>query len=76
MELGPCSINGPPKKGSNGTEWNPYSWNNKANLFFLDQVCTLYNLPWVGSDQFIAVREVVGRVFSCTEIHMQSWGRV
>ncbi|KAG9119287.1 hypothetical protein FRC07_005743 [Ceratobasidium sp. 392] len=30
-------IHGPPKLGSNGTEWNPYSWNNKANLFFLDQ---------------------------------------
>ncbi|KAG8786042.1 hypothetical protein FRC12_016980 [Ceratobasidium sp. 428] len=40
MELGPCSIRGPPNTGSNGTEWNPYSWNNKANLFFLDQVST------------------------------------
>ncbi|KAF8599601.1 serine carboxypeptidase [Ceratobasidium sp. AG-I] len=38
MELGPCSIHGAPKVGSNGTEWNQYSWNNKANLFFLDQV--------------------------------------
>ncbi|KAH7341395.1 Alpha/Beta hydrolase protein [Rhizoctonia solani] len=37
MELGPCNIHGPPQSGSNGTEWNPYSWNNKANLFFLDQ---------------------------------------
>ncbi|EUC56960.1 peptidase S10, serine carboxypeptidase [Rhizoctonia solani AG-3 Rhs1AP] len=38
MELGPCSIHGPLQSGSNGTEWNPHSWNNKANLFFLDQV--------------------------------------
>ncbi|CAE6532886.1 unnamed protein product [Rhizoctonia solani] len=38
MELGPCSIHGPLQSGSNGTEWNPYSWNNKANLFFLDQL--------------------------------------
>ncbi|ELU44191.1 serine carboxypeptidase [Rhizoctonia solani AG-1 IA] len=37
MELGPCSIRGPLQSGSNGTDWNPYSWNNKANLFFLDQ---------------------------------------
>ncbi|KAJ1307942.1 hypothetical protein OPQ81_002019 [Rhizoctonia solani] len=38
MELGPCSIRGPLQSSSNGTEWNPYSWNNKANLFFLDQI--------------------------------------
>ncbi|KAG8775314.1 hypothetical protein FRC12_001556 [Ceratobasidium sp. 428] len=41
MELGPCSIHGPPKVGSNGTNWNPYSWNDKANLFFLDQLTYL-----------------------------------
>ncbi|KAG9119288.1 hypothetical protein FRC07_005744 [Ceratobasidium sp. 392] len=41
MELGPCSIRGPPKSGSNGTDWNPYSWNSKSNLFFLDQLLLL-----------------------------------
>ncbi|QRW18297.1 Serine carboxypeptidase [Rhizoctonia solani] len=41
MELGPCSIRGPLQSGSNGTDWNPYSWNNKANLFFLDQKYSL-----------------------------------
>ncbi|UZJ54524.1 hypothetical protein CBS101457_003844 [Exobasidium rhododendri] len=42
MELGPCSI--PERKGKissgppiNGTVWNPYSWNNGASIFFLDQ---------------------------------------
>ncbi|KAI0052593.1 peptidase S10 serine carboxypeptidase [Auriscalpium vulgare] len=38
MELGPCNIRMP--DGSpvgNGTLWNPYSWNNEANMFFLDQ---------------------------------------
>ncbi|KIJ19841.1 Merops: S10.UPW [Paxillus involutus ATCC 200175] len=36
FELGPCSID---IKGAsaNGTTWNPYSWNNEANIFFLDQ---------------------------------------
>lgn len=36
MELGPCSID---MKGEspNGTVWNPHSWNNEANIFFLDQ---------------------------------------
>lgn len=42
MELGPCSI---PSRGGklsegppiNGTVWNPYSWNNGASIFFLDQ---------------------------------------
>lgn len=36
FELGPCRID---ISGTslNGTNWNPYSWNNKANIFFLDQ---------------------------------------
>ncbi|KAI0347016.1 peptidase S10 serine carboxypeptidase [Trametopsis cervina] len=36
MELGPCSID-MKNISSNGTVWNPYSWNNEANIFFLDQ---------------------------------------
>ncbi|KAI5116338.1 hypothetical protein M0805_009174 [Coniferiporia weirii] len=31
-ELGPCNIRSP-----NSTEYNPYSWNNNANIFFIDQ---------------------------------------
>ena len=33
MELGPCK----PTKGGNGTVTNKYSWNNNANVIFLDQ---------------------------------------
>ncbi|KAI0643713.1 peptidase S10 serine carboxypeptidase [Trametes meyenii] len=36
MELGPCSID-MTKTSTNGTVWNPYSWNAEANIFFLDQ---------------------------------------
>lgn len=36
MELGPCSID-MKNVSANGTVWNPYSWNNEANIFFLDQ---------------------------------------
>ncbi|KIP09855.1 hypothetical protein PHLGIDRAFT_34220 [Phlebiopsis gigantea 11061_1 CR5-6] len=36
MELGPCSID-MNSVSSNGTVWNPHSWNNEANIFFLDQ---------------------------------------
>ncbi|KAF9076682.1 peptidase S10 serine carboxypeptidase [Rhodocollybia butyracea] len=36
MELGPCSID-MNSTSSNGTHWNPYSWNEAANIFFLDQ---------------------------------------
>ncbi|RDB19542.1 Carboxypeptidase Y A [Hypsizygus marmoreus] len=36
MELGPCSID-MKNISSNGTIWNPYSWNEEANIFFLDQ---------------------------------------
>ncbi|KAI0829364.1 peptidase S10 serine carboxypeptidase [Trametes gibbosa] len=36
MELGPCNID-MHNTSSNGTLWNPYSWNAEANVFFLDQ---------------------------------------
>ncbi|KAF5390406.1 hypothetical protein D9757_005276 [Collybiopsis confluens] len=36
MELGPCSIDMNPRS-KNGTLWNPFSWNEAANIFFLDQ---------------------------------------
>lgn len=36
MELGPCSID-MNNKSENGTIWNPYGWNEEANIFFLDQ---------------------------------------
>ncbi|KAJ7698179.1 serine carboxypeptidase-domain-containing protein [Mycena olivaceomarginata] len=36
MELGPCSID-IKNTSSNGTTWNPHSWNSEANIFFLDQ---------------------------------------
>ncbi|EKM59597.1 uncharacterized protein PHACADRAFT_250197 [Phanerochaete carnosa HHB-10118-sp] len=36
MELGPCNID-MKNVSANGTVWNPYSWNNEANIFFLDQ---------------------------------------
>ncbi|KAH7911548.1 Alpha/Beta hydrolase protein, partial [Hygrophoropsis aurantiaca] len=32
MELGPCST-----MSGNGTTYNPFSWNNRANIFFIDQ---------------------------------------
>jgi len=32
QELGPCTL-----RGDNVTEFNPYSWNSNANIFFLDQ---------------------------------------
>lgn len=33
MELGPCRV----QPGGNGTAVNPHSWNNQANIVFLDQ---------------------------------------
>ncbi|KAI8838025.1 Alpha/Beta hydrolase protein [Chytriomyces cf. hyalinus JEL632] len=33
MELGPCRVD----PGGNSSSFNPYSWNTKANLMFLDQ---------------------------------------
>lgn len=35
-ELGPCTVN-PGAKSANDTTPNPHSWNNEANIFFLDQ---------------------------------------
>ncbi|KAI8800597.1 putative carboxypeptidase C [Cladochytrium replicatum] len=32
MELGPCRV----AEGGNGTTYNPYGWNNKANVIFID----------------------------------------
>ncbi|WRT63688.1 uncharacterized protein IL334_000611 [Kwoniella shivajii] len=37
MELGPCSVKGEHPMSSNDTKVNPHSWNDKANLFFLDE---------------------------------------
>lgn len=37
MELGPCNAADFNKKGYNGTEWNPWSWNSNATMIFLDQ---------------------------------------
>ncbi|OCF45215.1 cathepsin A (carboxypeptidase C) [Kwoniella heveanensis CBS 569] len=36
MELGPCSVKDGPKT-ANDTDYNPYAWNDKANIFFLDE---------------------------------------
>ncbi|KAF9033067.1 peptidase S10 serine carboxypeptidase [Hymenopellis radicata] len=36
MELGPCNID-TNSESVNGTTWNPYSWTEAANVFFLDQ---------------------------------------
>ncbi|KIK54400.1 hypothetical protein GYMLUDRAFT_48762 [Collybiopsis luxurians FD-317 M1] len=36
MELGPCNID-MSSTSKNGTLWNPHSWNEAANIFFLDQ---------------------------------------
>lgn len=36
MELGPCSVKDDPKT-LNDTKVNPNSWNQKANVFFLDE---------------------------------------
>jgi cathepsin A (carboxypeptidase C) len=33
---GPCTID-MNNESLNGTHWNLYSWNSKANIFFLDQ---------------------------------------
>ncbi|KLO15766.1 alpha/beta-hydrolase [Schizopora paradoxa] len=36
MTMGPCNID-MANVSTNGTTWNPHSWNNEANIFFLDQ---------------------------------------
>lgn len=36
MELGPCTVADDPK-GANDTKVNKYSWNQNANVFFLDE---------------------------------------
>jgi len=39
MELGPCQIveEGDPHNTTASTKYNPHSWNQNANLLFLDQ---------------------------------------
>lgn len=63
MELGPCSIvSNPSSDGSLGpnltTKHNPYSWNENANLFFLDQVIRrqLHYLSTSDADSFCLLR--------------------
>ncbi|KAI8801367.1 Alpha/Beta hydrolase protein [Cladochytrium replicatum] len=43
MELGPCRV----EEGGNSTFYNPYGWNNKANIIFIDHPA---NVGWSYSD--------------------------
>ena len=56
MELGPCNID-MNNVSPNGTTWNPYSWNNEANIFFLDQpyVTRLFSICIAHAEEFRSV---------------------
>lgn len=42
MELGPCSIVDGEGEGNFTTKVNPYAWNERANVFFLDEASTSF----------------------------------
>lgn len=48
--LGPCSID-MDNFSPNGTVWNPYGWNDNANIFFLDQ-------PYVSSNDVLSLLDI------------------
>jgi cathepsin A (carboxypeptidase C) len=55
-ELGPCKLN----NSKNGTLINPYSWNNNANIIFLDQPLNVgYSYGNNGANTTVAATEQV-----------------
>ncbi|KAG9120541.1 hypothetical protein FRC07_003925, partial [Ceratobasidium sp. 392] len=55
--LGPCSI----KDGGNSTMWNKWSWNNNANMIFIDQPAGVgysYNTGPAVNNSFIAADDM------------------
>jgi len=68
MELGPCRVTNP-----NNSTFNPYSWNEQANIFFIDQPIGVgfsyadYGETVVRSDKSYAVSDMSLRAQHVTE---------
>ncbi|KAI9205610.1 Alpha/Beta hydrolase protein [Polychytrium aggregatum] len=68
MELGPCRVN----EGGQGTTLNPYSWNNKANVIFLDQPVNVGFSYADGGKQTSTTVEAAADVFAFLQLFLGS----
>jgi cathepsin A (carboxypeptidase C) len=69
MELGPCTINDDPKT-VNDTKRNPYSWNEHANIFFLN-----VGYSYARHGQNVATAEEAGLDVAAFVSIVSSWAR-
>ncbi|CAO1617597.1 unnamed protein product [Parajaminaea phylloscopi] len=69
FELGPCSI----ADGGNSVVNNPHSWNNKANLLFLDQPVNVGYSYTEGSDEVHNTPVAAQDVYAFLQLFLQKF---
>jgi cathepsin A (carboxypeptidase C) len=65
MELGPCRVT----PGGAGTEYNKFSWNEKANLLFLDQPVNA-GFSWTDGDQVASTEDAAVDVYNFLQLFL------
>ncbi|KAJ3152898.1 hypothetical protein HDU89_001105 [Geranomyces variabilis] len=71
MELGPCRVN----EGGNGTTSNPDSWNNEANLVFLDQPINVGFSYTDGDDLVSTTVDAANDVYAFLQLFLSKYNK-
>ncbi|KAI8825987.1 Alpha/Beta hydrolase protein [Fimicolochytrium jonesii] len=71
MELGPCRVD----TGGNGTTNNPDSWNNEANLVFLDQPINVGFSYTDGGDEVTNTIDAADDVYAFLQLFLSKYNK-